>query len=113
MGQLIRSKRLAVAVARTLFTNCPDRARECPDPRGRATVDGAICASACPLVLAAGVERLIGPAPRIGVHQITTVLKETEGVEHLTRTVKLYEQSAVDQDGGRLPDVGGRAAIRS
>lgn len=97
MGQLIRKKRLAVAVARTLFMNCPDRAPKCPDPRGRATVDGAICASACPLVLAAGVERLIGPAPRIGVHQITTVLKEEEGVEHLTRTVKLYEQSAVDQ----------------
>ena len=41
---------------------------------------GAFCASACPLILAAGVERLVGPVPMVGVHQITEVLKEKEGV---------------------------------
>jgi hypothetical protein len=96
MGALIRSKGLAVAVARTLFSNCPERAAACPDARGQAIVGGATCASACPLVLAGGRERLVGPTPLIGVHQITTVLQESEGAVGLTKTVKLYEQSWVD-----------------
>ncbi|RBP17322.1 hypothetical protein DFR50_103209 [Roseiarcus fermentans] len=97
MGRLIRARRLAVAVARTLVANCPQRARECPDARGRAMVDGAVCASACPFVLAAGVARLVGPAPRVGVHQITTVFEETEGADRPRRTVKVYEQDWVDR----------------
>ena len=97
MGALIRAKGLAVAVARTLIANCPLRARACGEARGRAIVGGAACASACPLVLAGGVTRLVGPAPLVGVHQITTVMKEPEGVEGVTRTVKLYEQGWADQ----------------
>jgi hypothetical protein len=97
MGALIRAKGLAVAVARTLISNCPSRARACASARGQAIVGGAFCASACPLVLAGGVKRLIGPAALVGVHQITTVMKETEGVEGLTKTVKLYEQDWVDK----------------
>ncbi len=97
MGALIRARGLAVAVARTLIANCPSRARACDGARGQAIVGGAVCASACPLVLAGGVSRLVGPTPLVGVHQITTVVKETEGVEGLTRTVKLYEQDWVDK----------------
>ena len=97
MGMLIRSKGLVVAVARTMIANCPERARACPGARGRAIVDGAYCASACSLILAGGVERLVGPFPEVGVHQITTVEKETEGVEHLTTVKKVYEQAPVDR----------------
>jgi hypothetical protein len=97
MGVLIRAKGLAVAVARTLFSNCPERTRDCPNARGQAIAAGAFCASACPLILAGGAERLAGPASLIGVHQITTVMRETEGVEGLTRTVKIYEQSWIDK----------------
>jgi hypothetical protein len=97
MGALIRAKGLAVAVARTLIANCPERARDCPDARGQAVADGAVCASACPLILAGGVARLVGPAPLVGVHQITTTVKETEGVEGVTKTVKIYEQGWVDR----------------
>ena len=97
MGLLVRSKGLVVAVARTLIANCPEFARACPDARGKAIVGGAFCASACPLILAGGVERLIGPLPQVGVHQITTVEKETEGVEHLTTVKKIYEQDSVDR----------------
>ena len=96
MGWLIRTNRLAVAVARTFVANCPGRTRDCP-ARGRATADGAICASACPLVLAAGADRLVGPSPRIGVHQITTVLRETPGGDRPVRTVKMIEQAPVDR----------------
>jgi len=80
MGKLIRAKGLAVAVARTLVRNCPETAPRCPDGPGVAITGGAICASACALVLAGGVERLVGPAPLVGVHQITTVVRETEGL---------------------------------
>ena len=97
MGELIRAKGLAVAVARTLITNCPERAPKCPSGPGRAMTGGAMCASACVLMLAGGVERLVGPAARVGVHQITTLVKETEGSAHLTSTRKIYEQAGVDE----------------
>jgi hypothetical protein len=98
MGELIRAKGLAVAVARTLIANCPETAPKCPDGPGKAITGGAACASACVLVLAGGVERLAGPVPLIGVHQITTLIKETEGAAHLTSTRKLYEQKGVDAE---------------
>ena len=97
MGVLIRAKGLAVAVARTLDRELPGAGARLPECAGPGDSGGAFCASACPLVLAAGVERLVGPAPLIGVHQITTVMKETEGVAGLTRTVKIYEQGWVDK----------------
>jgi hypothetical protein len=96
MGELIRAKGLAVAVARTLITNCPEGSPKCPDGPGTAITGGATCASACVLVLAGGVERLAGPSARIGVHQITTVVSETEGLAHLKSTRKIYEQKGVD-----------------
>jgi hypothetical protein len=96
MGELIRAQGLAVAVARTLITNCRETAPKCPDGPGAAITGGATCASACVLVLAGGVERLVGPVPLVGVHQITTTLKETEGAAHLMSTRKLYEQHGVD-----------------
>ena len=96
MGELIRAKGLAVAVARTLITNCPEAAPKCPDGPGSAITGGAMCASACVLVLAGGVERLAAPSALIGVHQITTLVSETEGLAHLKSTRKIYEQRGVD-----------------
>ncbi len=96
MGELIRERGLAVAVARTLIANCPERAAVCPAARGEAITGGAFCASACPLILAAGVERLVGPVPMVGVHQITEVLKEKEGLAHLTTIKKIYEPGFAD-----------------
>ena len=96
MGKLVRARGLAVAVARTLLRNCSETAPRCPDGAGVAITCGATCASACALVLARGVERLVGPVPLIGVHQITTVVKETEGLAHVTSTRKFYEQDWAD-----------------
>ena len=50
------------------------------------------------LVLAGGVERLAGPVPQIGVHQITTLVRVPEGLAHLTSTRKLYEQQGIDAE---------------
>jgi hypothetical protein len=96
MGELIRAKGLAVAVARTLITNCPEASPKCPDGPGTAITGGATCASACVLVLAGGVERLAGPSALIGVHQITTLVSEAEGLAHLKSTRKFYEQRGID-----------------
>ena len=97
MGELIRAKGLAVAVARTLVTNCPEASPKCPAGPGTAiTGGGATCASACVLVLAGGIERLAAPSALIGVHQITTLVSETEGVAHLKSTRKFYEQRGID-----------------
>lgn len=96
MGELIRERRLAVAVARTLIENCPERAPRCPEAKGQAIASGAFCASACPLILAAGVERLVGPVPMVGVHQVTEVLREEEGLAHLKTVKKIYEPDFAD-----------------
>jgi hypothetical protein len=96
MGELIRAKGLAVAVARTLIANCPEASPNCPDGPGAAITGGATCASACVLVLAGGVERLVGPSALVGVHQSTTLVSETEGLAHLKSTRKIYEQRGVD-----------------
>ena len=96
MGELIRARGLAVAVARTLITNCPEASPKCPDGPGTAITGGATCASACVLVLAGGIERLAAPSARIGVHQTTTLVSETEGLAHLKSTRKIYEQQGVD-----------------
>jgi hypothetical protein len=68
MGELIRASGLAVAVARTLVTNCPEASPKC----------------------------LAAPSALIGVHQITTVVSQTEGLAHLKSTRKFYEQQGVD-----------------
>jgi hypothetical protein len=97
MGQLIRQKRLAVAVARTLIERCPARAGACPDPKGQAITGGAKCASACPFILAGGVERFVGPAAMVGVHQITAMTKEPAGAAARTRVKKVYQPARADQ----------------
>jgi hypothetical protein len=96
MGELIRAKGLVVAVARTLIANCPEAAPKCPDGPGKAITGGATCASACVLVLAGGVARFAAPSALIGVHQVTTVVSEVEGLAHLKSTRKFYEQRGVD-----------------
>jgi hypothetical protein len=90
---------LAVAVARTLIANCPERPPQCPDAKGHATTTGAVCASACALILAGGAERFVGPKPEVSVHQMTTVLREIEGLAHLTTIKKIYEERAADTIG--------------
>ena len=107
MGVLIRQKGLPVAVARTQILGCPERNPSCPDARAVATVGGAVCASACPLVLAGGVLRVAGPAAEIGVHQITSVFKEPTGKAGLTTTRKIYEDNRADTAVDRYFDLMG------
>jgi TPR repeat protein len=82
IGRLIRAKHLAVAVARTQEDVCAPPAKECGEARGAAVSIGAVCASACPLILAGGVERYASPLAFIGVHQMTLMVTKDFVTRH-------------------------------
>jgi hypothetical protein len=86
MGRLIRANHLAVAVAMTKIDPCAPGAKDCGPARGEAVSFGAECASACPLLLAGGVERYASPLAFIGVHQITQVVRNEIVFAALRRT---------------------------
>ncbi len=75
VGAMLRDRKMDVSVTRTEFEPCTGKATECANsnrslPRGRPNSYNAYCASACTLVLAAGVKRLSSLASHVGVHQI-------------------------------------------
>ncbi len=81
IGTMIRARKLDVAVGWTFFTGCWPQQKDCKPPkqqagvyRGTAVTYRAYCASACPFILAAGQQRLLGPGAAAGVHQISTTM---------------------------------------
>ncbi|WP_348984268.1 hypothetical protein [Mesorhizobium mediterraneum] len=73
-GKLIRERKLDVAVARTDFIGCePDKA-DCTAEDGvyvGLTIDASgECGAACPIMLAGGVRRLVGPRAQLTVHSM-------------------------------------------
>ncbi len=78
LGRLVRSRNLTVSVARTLPAGCRrdephDNACETLKRAGQDVVSnldssGALCNSACVLVLAGGAQRSVPPWVRLGVH---------------------------------------------
>jgi hypothetical protein len=79
MGRAIRAAGLDVAVARLA-------------PQQPIAFDGAICSSACTLILAGGLARLAAPEARMGVHSMAQT--ETERVVE-----RVYRRSG--ENGGR------------
>ncbi|WP_353042490.1 hypothetical protein [Mesorhizobium sp. M1217] len=73
-GRLIRERKLDVTVARTDFIGCEPRQADCTAEDGvynGLTVDaGGACGSACPIMLAGGVKRLVGPRAQLSVHSV-------------------------------------------
>lgn len=85
LGRTIRKNRLDVAVGLTRFEGCEPAAKDCKlnDGKGApyvggAFASGAYCASACPLMLAGGIRRVVGQWAYLGVHQITTTFYRTK-----------------------------------
>jgi hypothetical protein len=83
MGTIIRRLGLSVAVGGTRAEECLEADPLCVGAQhtdgsvvGEIYSDGAVCLSACPLLLAGGVRRVAGPFAAIGVHQITTTYRE-------------------------------------
>jgi hypothetical protein len=71
-GRLIHEKKLDVAVARTDFVGCDPAEADCAGEDGvyvGLSIDaGSECDSACALMLAGGVRRLVGPQARLGLY---------------------------------------------
>jgi hypothetical protein len=83
MGLIIRRAGLSVAVGGTRAEGCSLAEPLCAAARrkdgsmaGEIYSSGAVCLSACPLLLAGGVRRIVGPFALVGVHQITTTYRE-------------------------------------
>ncbi|MFI0845517.1 hypothetical protein [Mesorhizobium sp. IMUNJ 23232] len=85
LGRTIRQNKLDVAVGLTRFDGCSPGFKDCKLNDGKAAAyygnafaNGAYCASACPLMLAGGVRRVVGQWAYLGVHQITTTFYRTK-----------------------------------
>ncbi|RWO41511.1 MAG: hypothetical protein EOS11_17870 [Mesorhizobium sp.] len=85
LGRLLRKNKLDIAVGKTRFTGCQPDARDCKQNDGKgaryfgnAYASGAICNSACPLMFAGGIRRVVGQWAFLGVHQITTTYIRTK-----------------------------------
>ncbi|WP_287068375.1 hypothetical protein [Mesorhizobium sp.] len=79
LGRIIRKNKLDIAVGITKFSDCWPGMKDCRANDGKgaayfgiASDGGAMCNSACPLMFAGGVGRVVGSWAHLGVHQITT-----------------------------------------
>lgn len=78
MGRVIRASALDVVVSRTVAVPCARDDAVCRKRTatgrvlGRPVAAGAICASSCGFLLAAGTHRYVGGSTLVGVHQITS-----------------------------------------
>jgi hypothetical protein len=82
LGRMIRKNKLDIAVGITGFSGCSPGMKNCRgnDARGQpysgvAYDSGAMCNSACPLMFAGGIRRVVGEWAYLGVHQITTTFR--------------------------------------
>ncbi|MFD1983297.1 hypothetical protein ACFSOZ_11525 [Mesorhizobium newzealandense] len=85
LGQLIRKNKLDIAIGKTRFDGCLPDGTGCAGNDGKGAryfgepyASGAMCNSACPLMFAGGVRRLVGESAYLGVHQITTTYIRTK-----------------------------------
>ncbi|WP_416361737.1 hypothetical protein [Mesorhizobium sp. AR02] len=85
LGRIIRKNKLDVAVGATKFSGCQPGMGDCRANDGKgatyfgvASDGGAMCNSACPLMFAGGVQRLVGRWAYLGVHQITTTFQRQQ-----------------------------------
>lgn len=85
LGRIIRKNKLDTAVGRTMFDRCKPEDDGCKANEGRgarylglAYAYSAVCNSACPLMFAGGVRRVVGQWAFLGVHQVTTTFVRTQ-----------------------------------
>ncbi|WP_280824675.1 hypothetical protein [Pseudaminobacter soli (ex Li et al. 2025)] len=83
LARMIRGRGLDTAVGGALLVGCLPERKDCLETQKETGVYlgvlvRGICASACPLMLAGGVERLAGESSYVGVHQITTTVSREQ-----------------------------------
>jgi hypothetical protein len=100
IGEMIRAKKLDVAVGWTFFAGCAPHQKGCKLPkekagvyRGQVMSGHGFCVSACAFILAAGQKRHMGEGTLVGVHQISrTVTREKVSYYERYRIVKGKKQ---------------------
>ncbi|MBI2718701.1 MAG: hypothetical protein HY245_09505 [Rhizobiales bacterium] len=114
IGSMIKQAKLDVAVGWTLFDGCKPGDKSCKLPRAQNGVYRglvfsyrAYCASACPLVLAAGERRLVGGGALAGVHQMIS----QRILQRLIYREKFYEFGGQKQVISR--ELVGRKTVKS
>ncbi|WP_352823434.1 hypothetical protein [Mesorhizobium sp. M0203] len=85
LGRIIRKNKLDIAVGTTKFSDCWPGMKDCRANDGKgaayfgiASDGGAMCNSACPLMFAGGVGRVVGSWAYLGVHQVTTTYRREQ-----------------------------------
>lgn len=104
LGRLIRKNKLDIAVGKTRFTGCQPDAKDCKENDGKGAryfgnpyANGAICNSACPLMFAGGIRRVVGQWAYLGVHQITTTYIRTKLQYRTTYRVVRGKKKIIDK----------------
>lgn len=96
IGRMVRKAGLPVGVGWTRYEGCAPGDAACRPPgegrgayRGLVMIDDGFCASACPLILAGGTERLVGDRSYVGLHVIRqTWIRQKILYRETVRTVK-------------------------
>lgn len=109
IGRMIRKAKLDVAVGWTNYAGCKPTDKDCKLPkdqkgiyRGIVYTGRGFCNSACPVVLAGGVQRLSGPWAYVGVHQVrTTYVQERITYQEKYRIVKGKKKVISRKEVGR------------
>lgn len=104
LGRMIRKNKLDIAVGKTRFTGCQPDAKGCKENDGKGAryfgnpyANGAICNSACPLMFAGGIRRVVGQWAYLGVHQITTTYIRTKLQYRTTYRVVRGKKKIIDK----------------
>lgn len=102
IGRMIRRRGLDVGVARSQIEGCPGgdfytcKTFPAGTLRGMPTSLRALCASACTLIFAGGAHRYAAPWSHVGVHQITTVMRQTHVLRQYRTTRLIYPDHVVE-----------------
>ena len=104
MGRQIRKLKIDVAVGATAFSSCSPRSTVCKLPEERKGIYAgyaysarSYCNSACPMIVAAGVRRVVGSWAYLGVHQVTTVWTKSQVQYKIKYRVKNGKKKVVDR----------------
>jgi hypothetical protein len=117
IGRMLRKAKLDVTVSGIVYEGCKPHVKSCRPPEAdqglyRGMPGGiGYCASACPLILAGGVNRLAGTDAGVGLHQIRTTwtrqdirYRETYRIENgkkkvISRKVVSRKNKSYTKDG--------------
>jgi hypothetical protein len=104
MGRQIRKLKMDVAVGATAYSSCSPRVSGCKLAKDRKGVysgyafsSGSFCNSACPMIVAGGVRRVVGSWAYLGVHQVTTQWTRSQTQYKIKYRIKNGKKKIIDR----------------